>query len=268
MNLVEYSYLGLDTMVRANYSGQPGVELTYLQQSGDPGGDAGDRYTGLDRFGRVVDQRWLKTSTDTPLERVQYGFDRAGNRNFRDNRVAASGQDEYYTNDGLSQLKALQRGDLNANRTGISGTPVWEENFNYDPTGNWHGSATAYLTKSNGTTELDQNRSHNPVNELTGITTTSGPAWVTPVHDRAGNMTTIPQPNAPTNSYTCTYDAWNRLVEVKAGGSTVATYRYDGQNRRTTKTTGGNTRHFYYSEKWQVLEERADSATTADRQFV
>ncbi|MBK9140558.1 MAG: RHS repeat-associated core domain-containing protein [Verrucomicrobia bacterium] len=31
---------------------------------------------------------------------------------------------------------------------------------------------------------------------------------------------------------------------------------------------GGNTRHYYYSSRWQVLEERLNALTTADRQFV
>ena len=38
---------------------QPGVDLTYVKLSGESAGDAGDQYTGLDRFGRVVDQRWI-----------------------------------------------------------------------------------------------------------------------------------------------------------------------------------------------------------------
>jgi hypothetical protein len=28
---------------------------------GESNGDGGDQYTGLDRFGRVVDQRWIIT---------------------------------------------------------------------------------------------------------------------------------------------------------------------------------------------------------------
>ena len=44
-------------------------------------------------------------------------------------------------------------------------------------------------------------------------------------------------------------------------------------NRRTVKkkyVSGSldETRHFYYSDQWQVLEERVDSATTADKQYV
>ena len=68
--LVDYSYLDQGVPVIANYSGQPGVELTYYTSGGS--GDAGDQYTGLDRFGRIVDQRWRKTSDSTDRERVKY----------------------------------------------------------------------------------------------------------------------------------------------------------------------------------------------------
>jgi len=162
-------------------------------------------------------------------------------------------------------LKTLKRGNLNAGKTDISGTPVWQEDWNYDPTGNWRGATSAYVTKVNGSTTLDQNRSHDQANEI--LTLTGTPDWVDPTHDAAGNTTKVPQPAAPTSSYDCKFDAWDRLVEVKVtGGAVVSTLRYDGLKRRVTKVAGGNTRHYYYSSRWQVLEERLNALTTADRQ--
>jgi YD repeat-containing protein len=242
------------------------MELTYYTSGGS--GDAGDQYTGLDRFGRVVDQRWDLSGTD--LERLKYGYDQASNRVWRQNTVAGTGQDEYYTDDGLYQLKTLQRGTLNGGHTGISGTPGWEEDWNYDPLGNWHGTSSAYLTKVAGTTTLNQNRTHNEVNKLLFITTSSGPAWTGPAYDSAGNMTHAPQPLSPTSGYVLTYDAWNRLVQLHlTGGTPVATYAYDGANRRVSKDYGGGTlRHYYYDDRWRVVEERLGTATTADRRFV
>jgi hypothetical protein len=64
--LARYVYLGLSTVVIAGYGEDgtdPSIELTYLKQGGESNGDAGDQYAGLDRFGRVVDQRWLEYST-------------------------------------------------------------------------------------------------------------------------------------------------------------------------------------------------------------
>jgi YD repeat-containing protein len=69
--LESYAYLGLGMVVVRGHP-QPGVDLTYIKQSGEPNGDAGDQYTGLDRFGRIVDQRWRKTSDSrTPLAGVK-----------------------------------------------------------------------------------------------------------------------------------------------------------------------------------------------------
>lgn len=76
------------------------------------------------------------------------------------------------------------------------------------------------------------------------------------------------QPLSPADGYDLKYDAWNRLVQVKAGSIVVATYAYDGADRRVTKAAGGDTRHYYYDDWWQVVEERLNTATTADRRFV
>jgi len=233
------------------------VKLTYIKQAGEPNGDAGDQYTGLDRFGRVVDQRWPQGSSE--LERVDYGFTAASNRQWRQNRVAASGQDEYYNYDGLYQVAELNRGTLNGGKTGISGTPSWTEDFTYDPIGNWD----AYLTKVFGVTDLDQTRTHNTANETTEIDGSTD----TVAHDLAGNMTKVPQVNDLEATNELKWDAWNRLVEVADGETVVAGYRYDGKTRRVSKETDA-TRHYFYSARWQIVEERVDSETAADRQFV
>jgi len=81
----------------------------------------------------------------------------------------------------------------------------------------------------------------------------------------------------PEPSYTAKWDAWNRLVKLTNdadANKTVAEFEYDGLNRRTVKksyTSAGTldkTHHYYYSDLWQVLEERVDSSSTADKQFV
>src|SRR5207237_3123893 len=88
--LESYTYLGLNTVVKRAHP-QPGVDLTYIKQSGESNGDAGDQYTGLDRFGRVVDQRWIPTaSPNSPTDRFQYTYDRDSNRLTRTNVVNTS----------------------------------------------------------------------------------------------------------------------------------------------------------------------------------
>jgi RHS repeat-associated protein len=103
----------------------------------------------------------------------------------------------------------------------------------------------------------------------TRFDTTTGTDWIGPLYDAVGNMTKTPQPLSLGNSYDLKYDAWNRLVTATVtGGSLVATYAYDGAYRRITNANGGNTRHYYYSNQWQILEERLNSGVTADRRFL
>lgn len=254
----QYTYMGLATIVQITED-EPNLEMTYILQGGEPVGDAGDQYTGLDRFGRLVDNRWIN-GDGSDMNRVEYGYSEASNRIWRQNIVAGTGQDEFYTYDGLYQLGDLQRGTLNDDQTGISGTPAWEEEFTYDPIGNWQN----YLTNVSGSTTLDQARTQNMANETTSIAGSSTLVG----YDQAGNMTTTPQPADWDSAYELTYDAWSRLVTVASGGTEVASYAYDGLNRRTVKTTSAETRQYYYSAKWQILEEEVATSTSPDRQFV
>jgi hypothetical protein len=100
---------------------QPDVKLNY--DSGTAG-----TYAGFDRFGRVVDHLWYDYGASADRDRFTYGYDRASSRLYRENTVA-SGKDEYYTYDDVNRLTVFDRGDLNANKDAISGTPVKEEDW-------------------------------------------------------------------------------------------------------------------------------------------
>jgi RHS repeat-associated protein len=253
------------------------MKWTLINPAGTNDPDTGDIYSGLDRFGRVKDNRWLDGAGDD-LDRIQYGYDRAGNRVWRRNVVAAAlGKefDELYGYDGIHRLKHMARGTLNGGRTALT-SETFAQCWTLDSTGNWQGFRED--DTGNGTWDLIQQRAANAVNEISGITETAGPSWVTPAYSRAGNMTTLPQPADPTQSYTATYDAWNRLVKIADGADTISEYAYDGAKRRIVQKSysGGvldETRHLYYTQpaSWQVLEERVgaspDSAD-AERQFI
>jgi RHS repeat-associated protein len=217
--------------------------------------DAGDKYTGLDRFGRVADQRWTQgtTATSPVLDRYGYTYDRNSNRLTRSNPLAAAFS-ETYAYDALNQLQSFSRGD--------TPTPTTSQQWQFDALGNWTTVTT------NG---VAQNRTANAQNELTqasGKTLTYTPT---------GSMATDVQ------GRTFTYDAWNRLVSVKnATGTEVARYEYDGLARRIVERVGtlaapaaasAPVRDVYYSQNWQVLEERLRTPagaipTTADTRFV
>ncbi len=225
--LESYDYLGMGAVVRRGHS-QPGVDLTYI---GTGTGAGGDKYLGLDSFGRVVDQNWDKSGTAT--DRFSYTYDRDSNRLTKGNSVNTA-FNEVYTYDSLNQLSSFNRGSG-------SHTQSWD----YDALGNWDSVTTDAAT---------QTSTANKQNEITAVS-----GATTPTYDNNGNMTT----DETGKQYV--YDAWNRIKIVKnSGGTTLKTYSDDGLNRRVAETASGTTIDLYYSAGWQVLEE-AVSGTTKSR---
>ena len=251
-HLAEYKYLGTRSVVRVDY---PWVITTsayrYDLDHGTPG-----TYAGLDRFGRIVDLMWRDRDSGTPIERVKYGYDRVGNRIWRENASLPQGADELYAYDGMNQLIDVQRGVLDSGHTSLT-SKAFEQQWSLDATGNWSGFKED--TDGDATWDIAQTRAHNGANELVSTTDPT----LSLVHDRAGNMTSMPNPQSlipNPQSLSCTYDAWNRLVKVADGEATVAEYEYDGLFRRVRKWAGNGSntptvRDFYYSSRWRVLEE-------------
>ena len=275
----KYTYMGLNTVVKVDYP-QPQVGLDLAMGSG------ADLYTGLDRFGRVIDHRWQTITpppadgTPTDVARQKYGYDPASNRLWREDPVAKAQTlprffDEMYAYDAVYRLTGMSRGQLAG---GPPPTSITNQNFGQgwtlDPTGNWKGFTEA---ATGGSNTLAQTRTANSANEITGITNAMPvPAWAQPAYDPVGNMTTVPQPADMTKAFDATYDAWNRLVALrdKVSGNLVQENQYDGLTRRISQKTYDSSgtlaekRRYYYSDAWQVLEERIGNSNTADRQFV
>ena len=98
---------------------------------GESDGDAGDQYTGLDRFGRIVDQRWLSTSGPNigqSVDRYGYTHDRSSNRTSRLNLVDTA-LNELYSYDGLNRLTSSERGLMDAR---IVGSYIYHKDSSFD----------------------------------------------------------------------------------------------------------------------------------------
>ena len=147
------------------------------------------------------------------------------------------------------RLTNTQRGTLSFNPLSITATKY--QDWTLDGLGNFAEF------DDNG---ASQTRDVNAANE---ITSTTGIA--TPTYDAAGNIV-----SDGTLKYQ--YDAWNRQTVVRrvSDNSLVATYAYDGQNRRVTKTlAGGTATDCFYNRQWQLVEERTLSGpTTTVDQYV
>jgi RHS repeat-associated protein len=289
--LATLKYLGLGTLVELKYQSAANAMLT--MENGSTG-DAGDIYSGLDRFGRLIETIWKTGSTD--LVHTKYGRNRVGGvvwqLNVKAHASSVATQDNFYWYDGLQQVTRHDRGDLTPGSgppyTGTDpSTRQQMEVFTFDETGNWPG----YFSQS---PSLTQSRTHNPSNQITSI---SGPTGaVQPAYDPAGNMTRMPRPGDWSAAAELTWDAWNRLVKLRtpsspsssssgssssassssdssssASGSSSSgspasleiTYQYDALTRRTRKTNGAGTIDYYYDRQWRAVEERAAGGVSA-----
>ncbi len=77
-------------------------------------------------------------------------------------------------------------------------------------------------------------------------------------YDEAGNLVYDRQ------GYAYKYDYENRLTKIQQDGSDIVEYTYDALGRRIEKkdhVTSANTRRYFYSKDWQVLNEYDGSAT-------
>jgi RHS repeat-associated protein len=176
----------------------------------------------------------------------------------------------------------------------LGGPKGWSQ-FKWDDDGDGQGP------------ELTQDRAHNKANEIAGnggdpISGAGAANWVDPTYDPAGNplggpsgMISGPQPRyetADANTQLYKYDAWNRLTKIYQDANCndtiddpselVATYSYDGQNRRIRKVLAvpnpDVTYDYYYNEShglrslgeagWQVLEVRKDADADPLEQYV
>jgi RHS repeat-associated protein len=246
----------------------PSLQRRWKNLPGEPVGDAGDPYTGYDRFGRTEQMRWIKPHTgdsgfDT-LVNVQWGYNRASQKTWRKDLLAPSstGQDQHFGYDGLYQVTERQRGLLNVNTTAVGGVPAQQENFSYDETGNW----ITYKQSNEGALGIDQSRVNNRSNQMTQVDGSS--AGIS--YDANGNMLTVPTGDGLTGpSRKLVWDAWNRLRKVSdEEGNVIAEYQYDGTMRRTKVESGGVTKHCYYDDQWRTVEERLDASTTPVTQHV
>ena len=277
-----YSYNGVGRLAVEDFT-QPGLRLDYW-------GQTPDEYAGLDHLGRVKQQLW-RFYGGSPADRVNqlYVYDRNSNRTHKDNTLTA-GLDEAYTHDKHDRLTDMDRGTLSGSWPTYSGgmtDKVRNEAWTLTPTGNWSeykvdadsGAADGDYVDAG---DLNQTREHNDVNEVEdtdsdndAIGETAGQVvWADPVQSARGNMTEAPTPADMTKTYTCIYDAWNRLVEVQTDddpAKTIAKYEYDGVGRRIKKHIDSAApaspddeldvfRHFYYNAAWQILETREAAA--------
>jgi YD repeat-containing protein len=164
-----------------------------------------------------------------------------------------NGVDRNYSYDSVNRLCRSAQGS------------TWTEAYSYDARGNRGVSGTGQLPAATA--------------EAIGSTAAYGAdnrvaAWA---YDAAGNVTGIPAAGGSTVRATCAssvmpgvamlrtacYDAENRMVsETNASGAT-ATYTYDGDGHRVSKTVNGVATVFVYDPMGQLAQEYGGPAIPA-----
>lgn len=290
--LVRYSYLGQGTAVNVNY---PSIDkgLDYTKDFG--GASAAGTYPGFDQYGRVVWHAWVDDGfglgqkilsvqypSATPLIARRYGYDQMSNRTFDwDGRPGAVPQDRdwEYQYDGLDRLETAKRGSRNSfpAPTSIVNNAIAKDSRQWmlDMLGNWDNVVTDtdgdWLFEAEPTDD-NEDRLFNSANEVTSRDGPSGSGITfSPTYDDAGNFANNGSSGAAKLIYT--HDAWNRLVKIEreiTGGAVLSVLEntFNGLNWRIVRKTDlskgaydglDESRTYYYSAGWQMIEERVDS---------
>jgi RHS repeat-associated protein len=152
------------------------------------------------------------------------------NGNLQSQTITLLGATQTYTYDGYNRIYT------STEKTGA--TTNWSESFNYDSFGNrWVSPNPVGISLSAWTVTADY------YNSLTNRLTFNNFGY-----DNAGNQTTI-------SPYAVSYDVENRQTGFTSTSNGSATYTYDGDGRRVTKTTGGVTTTYVYDAGGNLAAE-------------
>jgi hypothetical protein len=181
-------------------------------------------YPRLDRFNRLTTDRWTRdTGTAAHFYDVDIAYDANGNiTSFTDN--VHSGFDVKFDIDDVDRLTRAHEGDLAG---GSITSPTRDQRWTLDHLGNWDLNRLDLNGDADfiDTDELDDDRSHNAVNELTARDVDDdGTDDYTLTYDAVGNLTDDGE------EYEYEWDAFGRLRRIKdrSDGSLVAEMTYNG----------------------------------------
>jgi RHS repeat-associated protein len=282
VTVATYGYLGAGQLVHTAL-GQPDLTNTVVDTSG-----ATPTYPGLDRFGRIIQNIWTRTTGagTANVYDLELSYDENSNITWtKDNVIKRTDNnkhyfDQLYTMDGLNRVTENGQGEVDSSGSSPvinSGDKRRAETWLYSQTGNWKERKI----DSNGdgdwsdTEDESETGSFNLANEISSRSITPGggsAATVSPVYDAVGNMTNDGK------RFKYVYDVFGRLVTLKkrSDDSVVAEYKYNGLNFRTGfkygPATGTSTQKMQYwhqyDERWRPIATYRESDSNAKEAFV
>jgi RHS repeat-associated protein len=227
---------------------------TWQQQLGASGAKV---YTlGYDAANQLTSAMQRDLSTQQILKNYGYAYDGSGNRtmNAQDSTATTS---QYNSRNELTQ----QVGGGLLPVAGVLSEPaavtVGAIPATVTATNQFAGSAQVGSgTQTFSVTATDPN--HNTRTNTYQVTVSG--VGETFVYDANGNLCAKGGTTCTNGTTTYDWDAENRLVAVKQGATTLASFTYDAIGRRATKTAGGVTTTYVYDGA-QFIEERPGAGT-------
>jgi hypothetical protein len=135
---------------------------------------------------------------------------------------------------------------------------VHDRGYLYDAIGNRRGirnEAVGVPTNPDGSITADQGTVQYASNALNQYTTVNGSALPQDAYDFDGNLKSGRLPANQTENSGLTWDAENRLVEVRVGtNGPLVRYAYDSLSRRIARSVGTSTTIYLYAG-WNVIAE-------------
>ena len=270
---VEYSYDRINRMNGINDTGHSAI-VTYdyigrtprvLQKSHQNGTLTTMQYDGIRRPTQLL----TEDSSMNMITGFEHTYDAEDNK-LNERKLHDPNNSELYAYDSAYRLTTFDRGTLNAGGTVLISPTATSgvlqlRDWTLDGLGNWSSNSSQNV----GGALLAATRQHTNFNEIIEENPNVGDG-VPPAtfdHDQNGNLLTD-------DNLDFQWDALNRLRSVTSAidGTTIATYTYDCQNRRMTKSLQpsasppGSTTHFYYSG-WRVCEEYTVSSGTESLKY-
>ncbi len=230
--IAELDWIGPGSRLLRSLNGN-GAQLTYLNTTDDV-------VVGYDAVNRIQKFRVLDSENVDILDR-EYGYNRANMRLFEQRNDDDALVDNYV----YDSLYRLVKTNLDQGTTGAR-REIESFDYVYDGVGNRRNVIQELISSGS----LNIGYEVNEVNEYIKVGEEDR------AHSSNGNLI-----DDGTNRYT--YDYKNRLIEVadKVSGSSIASYLYHTDNRRSAKFAAGIETHFFY-DGWQVCEEQNSDGVT------
>jgi len=264
--LATYDYNGLDTVVGTTYEQPDVMWKMYGSTSGD--------YPDLDRFNRVTSSRWTKDlAADIDFFDTDITYDRNSNITSVTDNVH-SGFDVIYTMDDLDRLERAEEGTISG---GSITSRTRDQQWTLTQTGNWNVDKVDLNGDGDftDTDDLDDDRTHNDVNELTGRDIDdSGSDDYTLTYDAAGNLTDDGE------NYEYEWDAFYRLRKINdtSDQSLVAEFKYNGLGYRISVhedtdddgdvDASDKWYHSAFDERWRIVGTYREDDSDPKEEFV